>query len=217
MKPFTSLTGVVLPLALTNVDTDQIIPKQFLKSLKRTGFGDYLFDAWRYLDEGSLDKTMNERKINYDFILNQPAFQDARILLALDNFGCGSSREHAVWALEGYGIRCVIAPSFADIFHNNCFKNGLLPIILDKKIIKFLFEQIEKSPGLTLKVDLETETITLPNKLINFNIEPFYKRCLLNGLDEIELTLAQADSIRAYEAKRKVVTPWLFTDIEAGS
>lgn len=215
MTPFKSVTGVVVPLARTNVDTDQIIPKQFLKSLKRTGFGDFLFDAWRYLDEGSLDKTANERKINHDFVLNQPDFQGASILLTLDNFGCGSSREHAVWALLEYGIRCVIASGFSDIFYSNCFQNGLLPVRLDKKTVDCLFDRVTENPGLSLTVDLETETIQFPDaEPIAFSVEPFRRHCLLHGLDEIELTLAHTDSIRAYEMKQKAVAPWLFVDLE---
>ena len=214
MKPFRKLTGVVLPLERAHVDTDQIIPKQFLKSIGRTGFADNLFDAWRYLDEGQPGQTPNERQLNHEFILNQPTYQDAKILLALENFGCGSSREHAVWALAEYGFRCVIAPSFADIFHSNCYKNGVLPIALDAPVIQQLFARIKAAPGLSFTVDLEQERIQIaPDETIPFKIQPFYKNCLLQGLDEIALTLECADQIRAYEVKQQVRTPWLFADL----
>jgi 3-isopropylmalate/(R)-2-methylmalate dehydratase small subunit len=211
MKPFTRLTGTVVPLDRANVDTDQIIPKQFLKSIRRTGFGDNLFDAWRYLDEGAMGQTPNERKLNPDFVLNQPRFQGATILLARANFGCGSSREHAVWALEEYGIRSVIAPSFADIFFNNCFKNGLLPIVLEDEIINELFEQTAGHSGLELIVDLEQQVVESPSgERWPFTIEAHRKHCLLHGLDDIGMTLEAADLIRRFEAGHRERQPWLF-------
>jgi 3-isopropylmalate/(R)-2-methylmalate dehydratase small subunit len=211
MKPFTRLDGIVVPLDRANVDTDQIIPKQFLKSIRRTGFGDNLFDAWRYLDEGAIGTTPNERRLNREFVLNQPQYQGASILLARDNFGCGSSREHAVWALEEYGLRCVVAPSFADIFYNNCFKNGVLPIALDKIHIDDLFRRAAAQEGLRLAIDLTEQTITLPDgSRIGFDIEPGRKRCLLQGLDEIGVTLQQSEQIAAFEDGHRSRFPWLF-------
>lgn len=213
MKPLNKLTGIVLPLEFSHVDTDQIIPKQFLKSLERTGFADNLFDGWRYLDEGQPGQNPNERRLNRDFILNHAAYQDAKILLALDNFGCGSSREHAVWALAEYGFRCVIASSFADIFHNNCIKNGVLPITLDEALIKQLFALVKNQPGISFSVDLKQQTILLPDgEAISFSIQPFDRNCLLNGFDEISLTLEHADKIRTYETNQSLITPWLFAD-----
>jgi len=213
MKPFTTLVGMVVPLDRANVDTDQIIPKQFLKSIRRTGFGENLFDAWRFLDEGSMGQTPNERKINRQFVLNQPRYQGASVLLARANFGCGSSREHAVWALDEYGIRCVIAPSFADIFFNNCFKNGLLPIVLDEKIVNKMFAEIDKNPGYAVTIDLPSQTVQLPDgSRIAFAIEANRKECLINGLDEIGMTLQSADVIRAYESKQRARRPWLFDE-----
>jgi 3-isopropylmalate/(R)-2-methylmalate dehydratase small subunit len=211
MKPFTTMTGTVAPLDRANVDTDQIIPKQFLKSIRRTGFGENLFDAWRFEDEGSMGRTPNERTINRSFVLNQPRYQGASVLLARANFGCGSSREHAVWALEEYGIRCVIAPSFADIFFNNCFKNGVLPIVLNEKIIDELFEQVAQSDGLAVTVDLPSQTVVLPSGVrLEFAIEPHRKHCLVNGLDDIGLTLQAEATIRSFEAKHRLSYPWLF-------
>jgi 3-isopropylmalate/(R)-2-methylmalate dehydratase small subunit len=211
VKPFTRLVGIVVPLDRANVDTDQIIPKQFLKSIRRTGFGENLFDGWRFLDEGSMGQTPNERKINREFVLNRPRYQGASVLLARANFGCGSSREHAVWALDEYGIRCVIAPSFADIFFNNCFKNGLLPIVLDEKTIDRMFVEIEANPGYTVTVDLPSQTVELPDGArVRFAIEANRKECLINGLDEIGITLQGADAIRAYEAQQRLQRPWLF-------
>ncbi len=211
MKPFTMLTGTVVPLDRANVDTDQIIPKQFLKSIRRTGFGDNLFDAWRFLDEGSMTQTPNERLINRDFVLNQPRYQGASILLARANFGCGSSREHAVWALEEYGIRCVIAPSFADIFFNNCFKNGVLPIVLKEEFIESLFNQVSMQKGYALAVDLPSQSITCPDgTVLAFAIEAHRKECLVKGLDEIALTLQAHGAIRAYELRHRAAQPWLF-------
>jgi 3-isopropylmalate/(R)-2-methylmalate dehydratase small subunit len=192
-----------------NVDTDAIIPKQFLKSIKRSGFGPYLFDEWRYLDRGEPDMDCTNRPLSVDFILNVPAYHTAQILLARENFGCGSSREHAPWALADYGFRVIIAPSFADIFYNNCFKNGLLPIVLDTGTVDRLFK--ETQPGYMLTVDLESQTIATPyGEKISFEIDPSRKHRLLHGLDDIALTLQHADAIRAYEARRAKETPWLF-------
>ncbi len=213
MKAFTKHTGLVVPMDRANVDTDQIIPKQFLKSIRRTGFGDHLFDSWRYHDEGDFNKSPNERDINHEFVLNLPRYQGASVLLARENFGCGSSREHAAWALDEYGIRAVIAPSFADIFFNNCFHNGLLPIVLEEQIVDQLFGEIEATPGFSLSVDLAAQEVrTADGKRFEFEIDPFRKRCLLDGLDEIALTLAQADAIRAYEVRRRQEAPWLLPD-----
>jgi 3-isopropylmalate/(R)-2-methylmalate dehydratase small subunit len=211
MKPFTNLTGTVVPLDRANVDTDQIIPKQFLKSIRRTGFGDNLFDAWRFLDEGSMGQTPNERRINSTFVLNQPRYQGATILLARANFGCGSSREHAVWALDEYGIRCVIAPSFADIFFNNCFKNGLLPIVLTEEIVDQLFVEVARADAYELTVDLASQSVVCPDgRVLSFAVEAHRKHCLIHGLDDIGMTLEAADKIRAFEAKRRAAQPWLF-------
>lgn len=211
MEPFTSLTGLVAPLDRANVDTDAIIPKQFLKSIKRTGFGPNLFDAWRYLDRGEPGRDCAGRPLNPDFVLNQARYRGARILLARANFGCGSSREHAVWALLDYGFRVVIAPSFAEIFYNNCFKNGILPVVLPEQVVERLFQEVERTPGYRLRVDLPAQALTTPHgDVIGFEIEPFRKHCLLHGLDEIGLTLRHADDIRAYEARRRREAPWLF-------
>jgi len=211
MEKFTSHKALVAPLDRANVDTDQIIPKQFLKSIKRSGFGPNLFDEWRYLDEGQPGQDCSNRPLNPDFILNRDRYQGAEILLARQNFGCGSSREHAPWALLDYGFRCVIAPSYADIFYNNCFKNGILPVILDDKIVNQLFEETFASEGYQLNVDLSSQTVQTPSgDSFSFEVDAFRKHCLLNGLDDIGLTLADADSIRSYEAKRKAASPWLF-------
>jgi len=211
MKPFTTLVGTVVPLNLANVDTDQIIPKQFLKSIRRTGFGDNLFDAWRFLDEGDFHKTLNERELNHEFVLNHARYNGAAILLAGENFGCGSSREHAVWALEEYGIRCVIAPSFADIFFNNCFKNGVLPIVLDNVSIRKLFEEVEQREGYSLTVDLPAQQILKPDGVtLAFDIGAHAKHALINGLDDITLTLEDAAAIRAFEAAHRANHPWYF-------
>jgi 3-isopropylmalate/(R)-2-methylmalate dehydratase small subunit len=211
MKPFTVLQGAVVPLDRANVDTDQIIPKQFLKSIRRTGFGDNLFDAWRFLDEGSMGQTPNERLINRSFVLNQSRYQGASILIARANFGCGSSREHAVWALEEYGIRCVIAPSFADIFFNNCFKNGVLPIVLDEVIVDQLFREIAEQEGYALTVDLPRQTVVTPDGTrLSFQIEPHRKHCLVHGLDDIGMTLQAQEAIRAFEIRHRKAQPWLF-------
>lgn len=209
MKAFTQLKAIVAPLDRANVDTDAIIPKQFLKSIRRAGFGPYLFDEWRYLDRGEPEMDCSKRPLNPDFVLNKPQYKDAQILLTRENFGCGSSREHAPWALEDYGFRAIIAPSFADIFYNNCFKNGLLPIVLDAEVVDSLFNEIE--PGYQLAIDLEAQTITTPTgRTIHFDIDENRKFRLLNGLDDIALTLQQADKIRAYEAERAKRAPWLF-------
>ncbi len=212
MRPFTVLTGLVAPLDRANVDTDQIIPKQYLKSIRRTGFGDYLFDAWRFEDEGDIGMTPNERTINRSFVLNQPRYQGAQILVAGPNFGCGSSREHAVWALGEYGFRCVIAASFADIFYSNCFKNGLLPIVLPKETVDELIAAAG-AEGFELTVDLPAQTVTLPDgRAFGFDIDPNRKRMLVEGLDDIGLTLAEADAIRRFEADHRQRMPWLFRD-----
>jgi len=211
MEKFTRLDGLVAPLDRPNVDTDAIIPKQYLKSVRRSGFGPNLFDDWRYLDPGEPGQDHSKRRLNPDFVLNQPRYQGARILLARENFGCGSSREHAVWALEDAGFRVVIAPSFADIFFNNCFKNGVLPIVLDSGALDALFAEVDANNGYRLRVDLEQQTIAKPDgELLRFEVDEFRKYCLLNGLDDIGLTLQHADDIRAYEARRKQEAPWLF-------
>ncbi|GAB4168792.1 MAG: 3-isopropylmalate dehydratase small subunit [Geothermobacteraceae bacterium] len=211
MEKFTRLTGLVAPLDRPNVDTDAIIPKQFLKSIKRTGFGPYLFDEWRYLDHGEPGMDCTSRPRNPDFVLNQPRYQGASILLTRRNFGCGSSREHAPWALLDYGFRVIIAPSFADIFRGNCFKNGILPVELDEETVQRLFEQVEANEGYRLTVDLEQRRIETPTgEIIPFEVDEFRRHCLLEGLDEIGLTLQHADAIRAYEQRRKEEAPWLF-------
>ena len=212
MEKFERLNGLVAPLDRTNVDTDAIIPKQFLKSIKRTGFGPNLFDAWRYLDAGEPGMDNSKRPLNPDFVLNQPRYKNAQILLARENFGCGSSREHAPWALMDFGFRAVIAPSFADIFFNNCYKNGLLPIVLDASAVDTLLGEVVNTPGYRLLVDLNDQTVTTPGgKSYSFAIDAFRKHSLLNGLDEIGHTLQHADAIRAFEAKRQAEQPWLFT------
>jgi len=211
MKTFTQHTGIVAPLDRPNVDTDAIIPKQFLKSIKRSGFGPNAFDDWRYLDEGGPDIDNAGRKINPDFVLNQSPFDTATILLARENFGCGSSREHAVWALDDFGFRAVIAPSFADIFYNNSFKNGLLPIVLSADVVDDLFKRVSAKPGLEISIDLEAQTVSCEGeKIASFEIDVFRKHCMLNGLDDIALTLQHADEIKTYEDKRKQTAPWLF-------
>lgn len=212
MDKFEKLNALVAPLDRANVDTDAIIPKQFLKSIKRTGFGPYLFDEWRYLDHGEPGMDCSTRPLNPDFVLNQPRYQGAQILLARDNFGCGSSREHAPWALLDYGFRAIIAPSFADIFYNNCFKNGILPIRLDAAVVDRLFREVESTPGYRLEIDLAAQTVRTPSgEEIPFQVDEFRKYCLLNGLDDIGLTLQHVDAIRAYEARRRQEAPWLFT------
>ena len=211
MEKFVRLEGLVAPLDRANVDTDAIIPKQFLKSIKRTGFGPNAFDEWRYLDHGEPGMDNSTRPLNPDFVLNKPRYQGGQVLLARENFGCGSSREHAPWALEDYGFRAIIAPSFADIFFNNCFKNGLLPIVQDAAIVDQLFKETEANPGYKLTVDLEAQTVTTPGgQSFGFDVDPFRKYCLLNGLDDIGLTLRHVDKIKAYEERRKAEAPWLF-------
>ncbi|MFE8069741.1 3-isopropylmalate dehydratase small subunit [Marinobacteraceae bacterium S3BR75-40.1] len=215
MRAFTQHTGVVAPLDRANVDTDMIIPKQFLKSIKRTGFGPNLFDELRYLDEGKPDQDSSQRPVNPDFILNQEAYKEASVLLARRNFGCGSSREHAPWALEDFGFRVIIAPSFADIFYNNCFKNGLLPIVLEEEQVDELFRQAAEKPGFELTVDLEAQEVRLPDGTVySFEVDGFRKHCLLNGLDDIGVTLESDDAIKAYEEKRKQEAPWLFGKLQ---
>ena len=215
MKKFNLLDGLVAPLDRANVDTDAIIPKQFLKSIKRTGFGPNLFDEWRYLDQGEPGKDNSKRPLNPDFVLNQPRYQGASILLARKNFGCGSSREHAPWALDQYGFRAVIAPSFADIFFNNCFKNGLLPIVLSEAQVDHLFNDVKAFPGYRLVVDLEQQVVRTVNgsTTYSFEVDTFRKYCLLNGLDDIGLTLQQSDKIRAFEEKHLAAQPWLTNTI----
>ncbi|KTT34716.1 3-isopropylmalate dehydratase small subunit [Pseudomonas rhizoryzae] len=211
MQAFTQHSGLVAPLDRANVDTDQIIPKQFLKSIKRTGFGPNLFDEWRYLDVGQPGQDNSKRPLNPEFVLNQPRYQGASILLARENFGCGSSREHAPWALDGYGFRSVIAPSFADIFFNNSFKNGLLPIILNDADVDELFRQVEATEGYQLVVDLESQTVRRPDGVaLPFEIDAFRKHCLLNGLDDIGLTLQDADAIASFENRYRQSSPWMF-------
>jgi len=211
MKAFIKHKGLVAPLDRANVDTDMIIPKQFLKSIKRTGFGPYLFDEARYLDKGEPDMDCSQRPLNEEFMLNQARYQNATVLLARQNFGCGSSREHAPWALDGYGFRVLIAPSFADIFYNNCFKNGILPIELSEQQVEELFKSVEANEGFELSVDLESQTIHLPSgETISFEIDAFRKHCLINGLDDIGLTLEDAASIKAFENAHRERAPWLF-------
>ena len=210
MNKFTVHTGTVAPMDRENVDTDAIIPKQFLKSIRKTGFGPNLFDEWRYLDPGEPGQDPASRKPNPDFVLNQPRYQGASILLARKNFGCGSSREHAPWAIEQYGFRALIAPSYADIFFNNCFKNGLLPIVLPESTVSMLFDEVHAFPGYQLTIDLEKQVIVRPQgETIPFDVQPFRKYCLLNGLDDIGLTLLHKDKIAAFEAERLLKKPWL--------
>ena len=215
MEQFTLLDGLVAPLDRANVDTDAIIPKQFLKSIKRTGFGPNLFDEWRYLDIGEPGRDNSTRPLNPDFVLNQPRYQGASILLTRKNFGCGSSREHAPWALSQYGFRAIVAPSFADIFFNNCYKNGLLPVVLTESQVDKLFDEVKAFPGFRLVIDLEKQTIGTSNGnlVFPFEIDSFRKYCLLNGLDDIGLTLQKADKIRAYEERHLVAQPWLSNTI----
>ena len=211
MEAFSKLNGLVAPLDRSNVDTDAIIPKQFLKSIKRSGFGPNLFDEWRYLDYGESGKDCNGRPLNKDFVLNQPRYQDAQILLARENFGCGSSREHAPWALLDFGFRAVVAPSFADIFANNCSKNGILPVVLDVKVVDQLFGEVTATPGYRLAIDLETQQVTTPNgESFAFESDAFREQCLLLGLDEVSLTLQHADAITDFEERRREQEPWLF-------
>ena len=210
MQKFTVHKGLVAPMDRENVDTDAIIPKQFLKSIRKTGFGQNLFDAWRYLDPGFPGQDPASRKPNPDFVLNQPRYQGASILLARKNFGCGSSREHAPWALDQYGFRAIIAPSYADIFFNNCFKNGLLPIVLSEAQVGQLFDEAAAFPGYALTVDLARQVVIKPQgEELPFDVQPFRKHCLLGGLDDIGLTLLHSDKIRAFEAQRLTQKPWL--------
>ena len=211
MKAFVKQSGIVAPMDRANIDTDMIIPKQFLKSIKRSGFGPNLFDELRYLDEGQPDSDNSGRPLNPDFVLNQPRYKGASVLIARENFGCGSSREHAPWALEDFGFQVIIASSYADIFFNNSFKNGLLPIVLEEVIVDELFSEVASTDGYELTVDLENQQIIKPNgDSIPFEVDAFRKHCLMNGLDDIGLTLQDADDIKAYEEKRKVSSPWLF-------
>jgi len=211
MKKFERLEGIVAPLDRANVDTDLIIPKQFLKSIKRTGFGVNLFDELRYLDEGQPGQDCSQRPLNPDFVLNQPRYQGAEVLLARRNFGCGSSREHAPWALEDFGFKAVIAPSFADIFYNNAFKNGILLIALEEGVVDRLFAEVENSEGYQLDVDLENQRVITPGgEILEFEVDEFRKHCLLNGLDDIGITLQDEDAIRAFEEKHRQQRPWLF-------
>jgi 3-isopropylmalate/(R)-2-methylmalate dehydratase small subunit len=210
MQAFTVHMGLVAPLDRANVDTDAIIPKQFLKSIQRSGFGPNLFDEWRYLDKGEPGQDPASRKSNPDFVLNQPRYAGASVLLARQNFGCGSSREHAPWALEQYGFRAIIAPSFADIFFNNCFKNGVLPIVLDEAQVSRLFDEVAVTPGYQLIIDLPRQVIVKPDGTeLPFDVQPFRKYCLVNGFDDIGLTLRHADKVRAFEAERLAKMPWL--------
>ncbi|MGH8751128.1 MAG: 3-isopropylmalate dehydratase small subunit [Burkholderiales bacterium] len=212
MEKFIRLDGLVAPLERANVDTDSIIPKQFLKSIKRSGFGPNLFDAWRYLDTGEPGRDNSRRPLNPDFVLNAPRYQGARILLARENFGCGSSREHAPWALLDYGFRAVIAPSYAEIFYSNSLKNGLLPIVLDAAAVQQLFKEVTAQPGYKLRVELEAQSVATPaGQRFKFDIDTRQKHNLLNGLDEIGLTLQHADKIKAFETRHRARQPWLFS------
>jgi 3-isopropylmalate/(R)-2-methylmalate dehydratase small subunit len=212
MEKFLGCTGLVVPLDRANIDTDAIIPKQFLKSIERSGFGRYLFDEWRYLDHGEPGKDATRRKPNPGFVLNQVRYQGARILLTRANFGCGSSREHAPWALQDYGFQVIIAPSYADIFFNNSFKVGLLPIVLRENIVDQIFREVDLNVGYSLSVNLEDQTVTTPTgEVYTFDIDSFRKENLLNGLDEIGLTLQHAGKIREFEDKRRIEQPWLFS------
>jgi 3-isopropylmalate/(R)-2-methylmalate dehydratase small subunit len=214
MDKFTTVDAIVAPIDRANVDTDAIIPKQFLKSIKRSGFGPNLFDEWRYLDVGEPGQDSSNRPLNEDFVLNQARYQGARILLTRENFGCGSSREHAPWALEDYGFRVIIAPSYADIFYNNCFKNGILPIVLDLEHVDQLFKDVLNTPGYRLRVDLQEQLVIKGDgSKIAFDVDKFRKYCLLQGLDDIGLTLQHVEDIRAYEQKAGKHTPWMFTDV----
>lgn len=214
MQAFTTHQGLAAPMDRANVDTDMIIPKQFLKSIRRSGFGPNLFDELRYLDVGEPDSDNSGRPLNSEFVLNQPRYQGASVLLARKNFGCGSSREHAPWALEDYGFRTVIAPSFADIFYNNCFKNGLLPVVLTESQVEQLFAAVYATPGLQICVDLPAQTVTAGELSFSFEIDAFRKECLLKGLDEIGLTLQSSSAIKAYESARAVQHPWVFGAIK---
>jgi len=215
MKAFTQHSGIAGPMDRANVDTDMIIPKQFLKSIKRSGFGPNLFDELRYLDEGQPGQDCSHRPVNKDFPLNKPRYKDASILLARKNFGCGSSREHAPWALEDYGFRTIIAPSYADIFYNNCFKNGLLPVILTEQQVDILFKEMNAAEGYQLTIDLVAQKVIRPNgESFDFEIDAFRKDCLVQGLDEIGLTMQSADAIKEYEKTRQASQPWVFGAIK---
>lgn len=215
MKSFTTHSGIAAPMDRANVDTDLIIPKQFLKSIKRTGFGKNLFDAVRYLDEGQPDQSCDGRPLNKDFPLNMKRYHGASVLLTRGNFGCGSSREHAPWALDDYGFRCVIAPSFADIFYNNCFKNGLLPIVLDSTKVDQLFKEMYVAPGYELAIDLNSSSVTTPSgDTFNFEVDEFRRHCLLEGLDDIDLTLQHSNDIRDFELRHAAAAPWVFGAIQ---
>jgi len=210
MKPFITYTGIVAPLDRANVDTDAIIPKQFLKSIKKTGFGPHLFDEWRYLDHGEPGMDITQRQKNPEFVLNHPQYEKATILVTRENFGCGSSREHAPWAIEDYGFRTILAPSFADIFFSNCFKNGILPIVLPTETIDDLFKAIKKQEGYALTIDLENQSVILPsNNKINFQVDAFRKHCLVNGLDDIGLTMQHSETIKAFEKNYYQKNSWL--------
>jgi 3-isopropylmalate/(R)-2-methylmalate dehydratase small subunit len=212
MKKFNQETGIVLPLDRANVDTDFIIPKQFLKSIKRSGFGVNLFDEHRYLDKGEPDADNSKRPLNPDFVLNLPRYAGASVLLARDNFGCGSSREHAPWALDDYGFRAILAPSYADIFFNNCFKNGLLPIVLPREVIDTLFDEVEANEGYSLTIDLPAQEIRKPDgSVLHFEVDSFRKQCLIEGLDDIGITLQDSDKIREFESQWRTTAPWYFT------
>ncbi|MCF6282299.1 MAG: 3-isopropylmalate dehydratase small subunit [Candidatus Polarisedimenticolaceae bacterium] len=211
MDPFNNFSGLVVPLDRSNVDTDAIIPKQFLKSIKRSGFGPNLFDEWRYLDRGEPGVDCAGRPLNEEFILNEARYQGASILLARENFGCGSSREHAPWALEDYGFKVIIAPSYADIFFNNCFKNGIWPIVLPAEVMDGLFELASRDEPMQIEVDLKAQQLVVGDAIIDVEIDSFRKHCLINGLDDIGLTLQHVDDIKAYEAQRRQQAPWLFT------
>lgn len=217
MRAFDRHTGKVAPLDRSNVDTDMIIPKQFLKSIKRTGFGPNLFDEVRYLDEGKPDQDCSQRPLNPDFMLNQPRYSGASVLLARRNFGCGSSREHAPWALEDYGFRVIIAPSFADIFYNNCFKNGLLPVVIEEDAVDRLFAETEANEGYQLSVDLENQIVEMPSgEKLSFDVDNFRKHCLLNGLDDIGVTLEDSEAIADFESQHRKQAPWLFDSLKVG-
>lgn len=216
MEKYEKFSGIVAPLDRANIDTDQIIPKQFLKSIKRTGFGPNLFDEWRYLDEGLPEQDCSDRPLNKEFVLNQDRYQGTSVMVARKNFGCGSSREHAPWALTDFGFKAVIAPSFADIFFNNSFKNGLLPIVLSEEIVDGLFQGVFGAEGYSLEVDLANQVVNTPDgKSIPFDVDPFRKHCLLEGLDDIGITLADADAIKAFESKHETAAPWVFNVIKA--
>jgi 3-isopropylmalate dehydratase small subunit len=214
MYAFTTLDGLLAPIDRANVDTDAILPKQFMKSILRTGFGQNLFDEWRYMDRGEPGQDCSLRPLNPEFSLNQARYRGSEILLARENFGCGSSREHAPWALRDWGIRALIAPSFADIFYGNCFKNGMLPIILDAEVVNRLFEAVARQEGFSLHINLHAQTVTMPHgETIPFVVDAFHKGCLLGGLDDIAITLDRSDLIRSYELRRRVLEPWLFSTL----